>query len=308
MIKRKGDKINKPANEAEDLVSYWLHRQAYQIQAGRPLTRIHASNVTDEDWCPRRHALMQLEGRSPQRETIGTATRLVFHQGHSLAEFVIKLAQLEGIAWGDWKCRECGRESAFGRRPQRCAGCGSFNLHYQEVRVRSEVSGISCGLDLLVNLPGRTKLLVVEIKTIDKDKFKQLKMALAEHHERTNLYLRCVAESDHPHKDVIDQTEARVLYVSKGGYGKKKDLSEWGLRDQGWSPFLEFKVKVDNESTQSYVDLSAPLYLWQRGKAGLPDGICPNSTCARAQRCDTFNACFGGKFPAGSHPLKEPLV
>ncbi len=161
-------------------------------------------------------------------------------------------------------------------------------------------SGIGGGIDLLVRLPGRAKLLIVEVKTMDKDVFKGLSAPLAEHRERTQLYLRCAAESEHSWADLVDQTEARLLYVSKGGWGAKFKMPlGWGLHDRGWTPFREYTVKRHDAAVQPYVDLATPL--WRFLKDGtIPAGICPSIIAKRANSCNVRDACFSGDYPAGS--------
>lgn len=311
-ITRPGQKLKrpkKPKSEGESQLSYWLHKASIRSIDPRPLTRIHASDVTKPEWCGRRHALAQLTGKTGRKEFIGTATSLVFHQGHELATYVIEKAVEAGIAYGGWVCVPCGERLNFGPKPERCGACGLSLVRYEEERFRSEICGIGGGLDLLVSLPGFRKLVLVELKTIGKEEFKKLAMPLAEHHDRTNLYLRLVKESRHPQAKNIDHTQARVLYISKGGYGERSSKpKEWGLKDQSYTPFKEFVVKADPESSQVYSDMARPLFLWQLGKAGLPDGICETAVCSRAQRCDMFNECFGGQYKAGTHKQKEPLV
>ena len=298
----------KAAAPHEELLTYWLHRELARTQPARSLDRIHASDVTNqrEQWCPKRHALLQLTGKRARPERISTADAVVFSQGNGLATLMVNAMARAGMAWGDWVCTACGRVETFAKRPKHC-NCAAVrhSFRYQEVRVVSQESGISSGLDLLIEMPGSTKLWVVEIKTYDKEKFKKLHAPLAEHSERTKLYLRGVEESNHPQADMIRTDEAIIIYISKGGWGMKDTRPrEWGLADL-WSPFKEFRVSRDDEAIQEYVDAATPLWHWQSGRAGLPSGVCPNSLCRRAKGCEVFDACFGGDYPAGSH-RKDP--
>jgi hypothetical protein len=71
-------------------------------------------------------------------------------------------------------------------------------------------------------------------------------MPRAEHRLRTSLYMRIVADSPTVLRRAIDTTEARVLYVCKGGWGAQDEsVLRWRVpHDGAWSPFKEFSVKA----------------------------------------------------------------
>ncbi len=295
------DKLRDKAKEggAPEKLSYHLHRVMSRQTAARSIKRIHASEVTKPDYCPRRFALMDKTGIRPKPETIGTCEEAVYEQGRALARMVVHWAANAGIAVGDWECLGCGTTYHYQGRPPACGDCKSKRFVYREIRVRSTVSGISGGLDLLVALPGVARHRLVEIKSIAKEPFKALVMPLAEHRLRTNLYLRCVAESDHSCKSLMDKETGIVLYVSKGGYGEKSDLpKKWGISDMPWTPFKEFTIERDDKETQTSADAAKMLYDYQQGGA-MPGGICLSAFCQTAQRCEVRQQCFSGAHPAG---------
>jgi hypothetical protein len=166
------------------------------------------------------------------------------------------------------------------------------------MRFTSAYSGASCGLDLGLDL-GLGKLVPVEIKTIDKDEFKTLVAPLAEHRQRTALYLRIISESDEPAAKSFSTKQARVLYASKGGYGcKDPEPAQWGLYDK-FSPYKEFILDRNDEITETPTEKARQVHLFRKGEAGMPDGICPQSFCKRAKGCKVVKECWSGKFPAG---------
>jgi len=301
-VSRLAESLAKRRDGPEDRVAFHLHRYLAGRDRARSPKVIHASDATREDFCPRRQALLVLTKTPERTQFVHTAQRLVWAQGNAIASQVVRWAVNAGICVGAWHCPDCGFEVEFGRRPPRCSKCGGSRFSYREVRFQSEDCGVSGGMDLLVDLPTRKRYLVVELKTIDKLEFQRLKMPLAEHRQRTQLYLRCIAESDSPHKHLVDQDRARVLYVSKGGYGERSSLPrEWGVRDGGWTPFKEYEVRRDDEAVDDLADAARPLHRWLRGQGGLPSGVCPSAVCDRAQRCEVVGPCFSGDYPAGSY-------
>lgn len=289
----------------EGLISYHLHRQLATTERAWRMGGIHASDVVKEDFCPRHYALLDVLGKKPGPRLLATCDQVVFAQGRMHATMVIDWLARAGLAHGHWRCAACGREFKWRARPTGCVGgCRSKTFRYVEARVLSLDSGIDGGIDLFVRLPGRPRLVVVELKSCDKEKFKTLKMPYAEHRLRTSLYLRCLDESDFRWRDEVDVSEARVLYVSKGGWGEKTDVptKTWGLRDRGWSPFKEFVVERDDSLTDEFASLARPLWRYRSAGGPMPSGVCPTALCDRAQRCEVRDKCFGGEYPAGSAP------
>jgi hypothetical protein len=123
-------------------------------------------------------------------------------------------------------------------------------------------------------------------------------MPLAEHRARTALYLRVIAEDPEEGVDV-DTTEARILYVTKGGWGDKDlEVKKWDLTDGPWSPFKEFVVEASDELTGPYHEKAVALKA-RRGGGPMPAGICPTQFCKRAKFCQVHAECFSGQYPPG---------
>lgn len=283
--------------------AYYLHRHLsactddyWRVDA------LHASDVTKDDFCPRYFALSLTLNHTPKRRPSATCDQVVYAQGRLHATMVINWFAEMGFAWGNWLCVGCGCKRLQCVRPTDCvtAGCRGQAFVYVETRIHSKESGISCGIDLFLALPGRKKLLAVEIKSYDKEKFKLLKMPLAEHRVRTSLYLRCLDEAADGWPDKVDVTEADILYVSKGGYGEKTTVptKQWGFRDRAWSPFKTFTIKRDDALTEEYVQRALPVHKF-RCDGVMPSGICPHALATRAESCDLRAQCFSGKHPSG---------
>lgn len=278
-----------------------LHRQLAGTHPGRPLTRVHASDVTYAayQFCPRERAYQHLLKKKPRDQRISTSEHMTFGIGHYVEDEVIETFVEAGMAVGDWKCKHCGSMYVFCKRPPVCKDCGHKHFEHIEKRVTSELSDISCGLDLLLALPGQSKHTVVEIKSIDKDVFKELKAPLAEHEQRTKLYLRCLDESSQPWTNLVRKDQAFVLYVSKGGYGTAcEEVPLWEFWDQAFSPFKDFPILRDDKSIDCVVGPALEYKAWKElfaeigEEAPLPPRICNSSLDKRAKKCSCLNPCF----------------
>lgn len=152
----------------------------------------------------------------------------------------------------------------------------------------------------MVGLPTRQKLVVVEVKTEKQEEFKKLAMPRAEHRTRTSFYLRVIEESGDVYKRVIDTQQARMLYVSKGGWGDKDtSILRWKITSDGpWSPFKEYAVDRNDQATEPYHRLARSLHAFRAG-GPMPRGICGTQFCGRAKGCAAVGPCFSSNYPAG---------
>lgn len=279
-----------------DQVRYHLHRALARREAPRYAEGfIHASEVTREDpeFCPREWALYDLTGKRPRERDSTAANQVVYAVGHLYQDLVT--GWLGGMVVGDWTCCDCKSTHGFTKKPAFCQACRKVEVdfHYREVRFTSRISGASCGIDILVDLPGTTKLTVVEVKTEKQEEFKKLIMPRAEHRARTSFYLRIIEESGDIYKKVVDVRRARVLYVSKGGWGEKDPrILRWKIAGDGaWSPFKEFVVERDDAVVLPYHVQALRLHQY-RQTGELPKGVCGTQFCQRAKGCPVVGPCF----------------
>ena len=162
-------------------VKYLLHSHLNGPDPARPMSRMHASELTKpEGFCPRHYALADVTKTKPKDNWLTTSEEVTFHIGRVLQDAVVNWFADMGKAFCHWKCQGCGHVHEFQLRPMKCVSCGSKNFWPKEVRFESAETGASCGVDMLVAL-GEKKLKPVELKTMDKDQFKELKGPLAEH-------------------------------------------------------------------------------------------------------------------------------
>ena len=278
-------------------IKYQLHNHLSGYEKGRPMANIHASELTKpEGFCPRAYALSDVTKQKPGDRWLTTSENITFHLGRVMQDSVVDWMGDMGKAIGHWKCLACNHLHQFQSRPFKCEQCASKVFKPEEVRFVSAATGASCGVDMLAALGG-TKLVPIELKTMAADQFKTLIAPLAEHKLRTNLYLRIIAESDHPWASMVSHERARIMYISKSGYGCADDsLKAMGIKE-GFSPFKEFEVARDDDQTQDPAMRSKVVKDFRDGQVEMPRGICPSALTNRAKGCALKAACFSGEYP-----------
>ena len=292
-------------------VKYLLHNHLAGMEPDRGKDVVHASELSkDEGVCPREYALYRITKSKPGARYLSTAENVTFTMGTMLQDIVVQTFADMKKAIGHWRCRSCHHLHEFQLRPWACATCGSkAGFKAEEVRFQSAICGATCGVDLLLAL-GEPKLRPIEIKTIDKDMFKdkhtgkELVAPLAEHKLRTTFYLRLIAESDHPWASMVSTEAATILYVSKGGFGcQDAQLKTWGLKET-FSPFKEFTITRDDKMVEALARRAKIVKDFHDGKIGMPCGVCPTAFAKRAKWCAQRVPCFSGEYPA-QHQWKE---
>jgi hypothetical protein len=281
--------------ELKDSLRWHLHRHLAGSEEQR-LSSIHASDVIEEDWCPRKVALLHWSKRKPKVRAIGACDRAVWDLGRAGEKCLIGWFSEMGMAVGNWRCGRCRERHEFTTLPSCCAECGATaevaNFEYIEQVFVSQESGVSGSIDLLVRMPTQTRLKLVEIKTIKQEEFRLLVAPIASHRLRSNLYMRLVAESDHEWKDAIDTQESRIIYFCKQGWGvKDPEVRKWGP-DKGFSPFKEFTVERDDSQTDAACKRATPLHLYRNGHQVQIPRICATALVPTAQSCECSDLCF----------------
>lgn len=254
---------------------------------------LHASQLTDNQvpFCAREAVILDLSKKPPRDRYISTAMQVAFDQGKSLHEYV-RSEWLRDVAVGDWRCQKCGTMVRFSPHPKQCSKCGMDDYEYIEPIFVSQTTGVSGSMDTFINF-ALPKLVLTEIKTIDKDQFKALKAPLAEHRLRTILYLFLIRDSLRQERHKVDPMRAKILYVSKG-FGAKGE-------DGKISPFREFDVTYNEDSILPYIEKALSVHAFRQKKAGVPKGICPTSYVNRVKYCACPKECWGPNYLEGSH-------
>ena len=281
-----------------------LHSQIAGWEKARDHKMLHASDITQEDWCPRAWALMDATSKNFPDQFIPTSLRVTFDYGNHL-EDSIQNNYLRDYIRGKWICQSCGTQKLGGYPEEKCGREGiTCRFKYGQIRIRSPISDVSCELDGLLDDEGMLRL--IEIKTMVKDDFKNLQAPLQEHRIRTCVYLRCLAEANSGKRIHLDA--AILLYVCKG-YGVKDELLKAAMVDQGisdwaFTPYKSYTIKRYDESVEHLWAKAMPLKRF-RGGGPMPCGVCVNAMSKKAKDCPVVKECFSGTFPGMTTWLKE---
>lgn len=270
---------------------------------------IHASDITKPGFCPRHIALLDLMEQTKKNEYISTALQATFDIGHATAELVVE-EWMGKNAIGNWRCLRCDKQHTMTSKPEPwgCTVNGKTGVQkhiwkYVEPSFVSKEYAVSGSLDVLADVGA--KWLVTELKIINVDDFEKMLAPLPEHRIRTSLYLKLIADSDSPYKDMINLHEASVLYVSRG-YGKKHAVHQEIL------PFKEYRVVRDDTSYVEPLKKAKQIKVYRDSVVStalgpssflMPSGICHTALDKQAKVCTTCTACFSGKYISQQEPL-----
>ena len=290
--------LNRVPQEHTKTLRYWLHQHYSGYETDRPFKNVHASEVTKDDGiCPRLYALNDLTKKKPGQRWLSTAERLTYQMGRDQERNIVEAFADMGKSICHWRCINCSRLHPFQSRPFKCEECGAKVFKPEEVRFESDVTGISCGVDMLVAL-GEPKLRPVEIKTMASEEFKKLQAPLAEHRVRTTLYLRILSECKHSWASMVSHEQATILYIAKNAFGvADATLYKDEIKDK-FSPFKEFTVKRNDELVEPLIKRAMVVKAYREGKVGIPAGVCSTALAQRAKRCSFCQECFSGDYPA----------
>ena len=272
-----------------------LHHTLHRTEPHRGMERIHASELTREDgFCPRAYALYTAAKPKLRGEELNTSQQMTFRIGRDQQDAIVHWLADAGRVIGDWFCYGCETLHQWTERPDQCQ-CGCRFFKPEEVRFRHGATGASCGVDCLF-FDG-ADLIPLELKTIDKEKFKDLSAPLAEHRARTGLYLDIIRGHPRPLAQTVSTEKGLVLYVSKGGWGVQDEtVKGWG-EGEYFSPLKEYWVKRGVKPSP-YLTPAQVVSDYRAGQIGMPKGVCDHALAGRAKVCPMRKPCFSGKYPA----------
>lgn len=274
-----------PAYSVTDLVREYAETPRQE----RGYVTMHASSLTTDDpqkkFCGRSYAYAHdLKTSGAVTQALPMHLAVTFSIGYHVQDYVTR-AMFPHLV-GTWECLKCSLLLDRAPFSPKCPGCGADGneyFRYHEPRVVSNTTEISGGLDAVVRLANKS--VVVEVKSLDKDKFKELKAPFWEHRQRTSLYLRMLEDSDwygDPLCPVVDH--ARIIYISKGGYGVKEN----GV----FTPIREYVVERDDALTDTVWAQAKEVSDYRRGLGPMPDRICMEPHESRAGTCPFVSTCF----------------
>lgn len=290
-------KTKKQYKETQGL-KYLLHNQLSTVDEPRSLDILHASDLTKEDkpFCPRYRALLLKHGDKRKSTKLGTSMHITYQWGRWI-ENQVRNVWLRQYVIGDWSCGSCGYVYKAQTAPdtEACPNCKASGKisDYIEPRAYSPHYETSCGIDFFL-WRGDT-LTPVEIKSMDKDMFRDLKAPLAEHRHRTKFYLDLLEHSTWMDYDVkINVDYAHILYVCKGfGFADNYE-GRAGIDDAKFSPFKEFIIKRgEHKDMKSLYDKALQVKKFKKTGVLPKREVCSTYTCKRAKWCEVKYECFG---------------
>lgn len=272
----------------ESIIGILKHNLGGQ-HPGRSRDVVHASDISEDHFCPRKWAFLDLKNAKTAPETVPVAMDVTFQMGNA-AETLLMESWAGDAAVGNWRCRYCGDNRTMMSNPG--GFCKDGRKHwwqYLQITSIAERYDVSWSIDGLFNV-GSPQLLMTEIKTWNTKEFEKIIVPLPEHRLRTNLYLKLMDESDHPYRSRFNLHEARVLYISRG----------YGIMNSQWKeilPFKEFVVKRNDVDTKLALQKALALKMFRVNKP-MPSGICATALDKVAKECSCCPECFSGQFPA----------
>lgn len=278
-----------------EIVKPLLHQTLGREYSDRSKQIIHASDLTNVDFCSREHALHKLHNVTGNTQFISTATKITWEYGRYI-ESQFRNVWLRNNIIGNWKCLDCGElcedfithhEYYWGKNCQ-CT-TNAIRCEYSEPTFTLPNTTFTGSPDCFLQIDGG--IIPIEIKTIDKDRFALLKEPELEHVLRCKLYLYLVAHSTHPAKNTIDTSSMQIVYFSKSFGLKDTKVKKYNPADRQFSPIKEYTIERDDSAVSEIVD---KLYLHYELEhlQMLPHRICENAECARAQKCNVREICF----------------
>jgi hypothetical protein len=278
-----------------------LRKHLGGMREKRSRHQLHASDITQPDFCPRQWAFHDIQGVKVQSEYIPLALQTTFDLGCATAQMLIEEWAGEDVV-GNWICKRCEQQRTMCSKPKGiCPDAkGKDRSHlwrYQEVTFEAAEYGLTGSIDALFVLG--PLLRVTELKILAADEFDKILAPLPEHRIRTSLYMRLIAESNSIYKSRFNLHEGTVLYVSRG-YGRKNEDHKTPYGADEIMPFREFEVPRDDSITKEPLQKAKALKIF-RDEKKMPTGICATATDKYAKKCDACQLCFSGQYPAQVH-------
>lgn len=150
---------------------------------------------------------------------VSVQSKVTFGLGNALHSYIQNSPEVFGDKRvGYWKCIACNTILYFGQPPKgKCTNCGAHKsaLIYEEfiLKVDSPVM-VSGHPDLFLDHPDGL-IRVLEIKTIKKDSFLELRYPLVEHVWQILTYMRLCNRCKNPTPRKVNEHIGYVLYVCK---------------------------------------------------------------------------------------------
>lgn len=290
--------LKKAADQFQHLsISDLIHDRLDKInQPHSVMGPLHASSLTQEDFCPRRVALLRATKKKLPPEYIDGCLRVTFDMGRAVQD-VLNNQWLRDIMYGQWRCHTCGVDKVgFAPKSKFCENQKMpCNFRYRELNFVCSDLGVTGGIDGLIH-PKPGPLIVIEVKIIGDSQFPKIEtaqMPLAEHSQRTRLYLYLVEQAQKEGKVPMDIDTSRGFVVYKlRGHGRKNQ------KTGRISPFRDFEVKRNDDLIAREIGFAKQVKAFEDSdRTEFPSMICDTPTDKCALKCSVVEECFSGQYP-----------
>lgn len=168
-----------------------------------------------------RQLLLGTKFKLKKTELVGFNRQLTFDIGNALHKWIQNSEAYFGTQRrGIWVCTACGKERVFGKPPtQKCQKCGAqaIAMEYKEIElIMHKPFCVTGHPDLFIeptDSPG--KIRVVELKTMNGEKFAKLATPLIEHVWQIQTYMYACNLLAYELSVRVDAQHGYLVYISK---------------------------------------------------------------------------------------------
>lgn len=271
--------------ETEDVsVASILDSHRYQGRPPRLGEHLHVSDLVGK--CMRRTAIIYRMKLSPQSRGLNLSDSLTFAQGDAIHDALrerLVTASPES-AYGRWGCR-CGttvteKPSLFTEVPatMTCPACKTGLTKYHEVTVRNEEFKITGNPDYLLYRKATKSIMVVELKSMTHEMWKDLARPLPEHVLQTAFYWDLLSRDGYRMG-----SHASILYATKAYVFRGSPVKEM---------LVDMAALTAGGRLEPYYASAAQVKAARVG-GPLPDRVCQSQEQTSAKNCDVCVQCFG---------------
>ena len=231
--------------------------------------------------------------RLKKSDFIDANLNVIFDIGHGLHWRVQNSDKyFKDMKYGYWRCVNCGKiyNDKLQMRPRICRNCNSYPT-FEYIEVDLQLKGITGHIDLLLKIPNKEVLRVMDIKTMKRDQYLELAAPVPDHTYQVTGYV-FIADRMHqsnPWPMPVDTKKAYICYVCKEHAGR----SVFPLKIFPITPEEFYFQDIENKIftfTNMYDSATNKVY-------GLPPPIdeCKNMRWAsyRAKQCPAKDYCRG---------------
>lgn len=233
-----------------------------------PDSVVRASGI--HDFCPRMEAI-RVEKKINVKDVIEPKLSRIFRTGRAYEKaYRDEIFGNLGVLIGKWECKKCGDipDSFFGepryKKPSKCIHCGTSEYTYKEEFALDKDSGVGGSTDGFIYWNNDYAL--IDFKTANNRRFTE-------------------AKKKGPSENYIAQLQ---VYMRLHGY--KKGIIWYVNKDN----CDEAVFWIDYDSKYATLLMNKGIEMKEFFRSGtMPQRICVNTECQRAQDCPVREICFG---------------